>query len=99
MYKEDHTRILETFDQRRYWDRIQNKILSIWFHQSNQKWRIGLSRKKGESCSFAYVKSDIPFPDSTSNWKWYWTIDKDLPKVEANRGLGAKGIYLCFTTF
>ena len=89
----------ELVNGRNYYQK-QNKILSIWFHQSNQKWRIGLSRQKGErGCSFAYVKSDIPFPDSTSNWKWKWAVDKDLTKVKAERGLGVKGIYLCFTTF
>ena len=79
----------------------QNKKHSIWFYQSNPKWRIGLSGQKGKCCSYAYVKSDIPFPDSTTNWKWYWKFDENLPKVKAkaDRGLGVKGKHLCFTTF
>ena len=93
----------ELVNGRNYYEQ-KNDAHCLWFLNEKQNtlgynWVIGPQTELGEFYGFAFVKSDIPFPDSTSNWKWYWAIDKDLPKVEADRGLGAKGIYLCFTTF
>ena len=76
--------------------------LQCLFHITlGYNWVIGPQTELGEFYGFAFVKSDIPFPDSTTNWKWRWSIkeNRKTKLAKADRGLGVKGIYICFTTF
>ena len=65
-----------------------------WFMPSRGEWMIGLSSQKGETTGFAIVKKDIPFLDSTTDWKWLLWVRPDW--IKANKGLGVKGITLEF---
>ena len=67
-----------------------------WDIESEGYWNLGYSHLKGTSKYIAYIDKDIPFPDCTTNWEWKWKMKSGcggLKEVNANKGLGVKGIY------
>ena len=73
----------------------------LWWDFEFKDWNLGFSTKKGvtDGTSYiAYVRKNIPFPDSTTNWEWKWKI-KNGGCASANKGLGVKALGLkgnCF---
>ena len=67
----------------------------IWY--DGDSWMIGFVSYKGEEKGFAYITIDIPFPDSTTNWRWSWFLTCSPDLTMANKGLGVKGIPIFFT--